>query len=248
MDLKIALSENPNNPCWLLNDFGPSANQKCVGLYDPINAISFGLLYNGYTIDNANFPPTDWGIPTKTNWDTLHTYLGGTTVSGGKMKEEGFLRWNSPNTSATNSSNYTSIGAGYRFHNGTYYEFKNRTFATLRPVVTSGSINTNGTGEYNISDDSGFWTGDLSDIPKIGSSVRFIYTGGSTPGSTVSDYDSNTYNVVQVGTQYWIRQNWKCTHLNNGTALTNVTSDATWSNATTGNYYYCPPNGDSANI
>jgi len=81
-----------------------------------------------------------------------------------------------------------------------------------------------------------------------GQSVRFIYTGGGTPGSTITDYDGNSYDVVTIGSQYWTKQNWKCTHLDNGTALEKITDNAEWIAASTGDYFYCAPNNNDIYI
>jgi hypothetical protein len=55
----------------------------------------------------------------------------------------------------------------------------------------------------------------------------------SDPGSTITDNDGNIYDIVQIGTQYWTVQNWKCTTLDDGTSIPNVTDDTTWAGLTT---------------
>ena len=66
--------------------------------------------------------PTGWHIPTGIEWDALRDYLGGQTVSGGKMKETGTRHWESPNSGATNSSGFSDLGAGtYRPAGYNYY-------------------------------------------------------------------------------------------------------------------------------
>jgi uncharacterized protein (TIGR02145 family) len=73
--------------------------------------------------------PTGWHIPTEGDWSGLTTYLGGVAVAGGKMKETGLTHWATPNTSATNSVGFTSLGAGFKYYtNGTYYYMTNRTY------------------------------------------------------------------------------------------------------------------------
>jgi len=93
--------------CWMNND-----NQ----LENP-----YGKLYNYYAVtDSRNVCPAGWRMPTDAEWTILTNYLGGTTVAGGKMKSTGTEFWNSPNTGATNASNFSGLPGGYRTDNGTF--------------------------------------------------------------------------------------------------------------------------------
>lgn len=85
----------------------------------------YGKLYNWYAakmlqddIDefNAANPstPYGWRVPTQTDFNTLATHLGGTSVAGGALKLAGTTFWNSPNTSATNASGFSAIAGGFR--------------------------------------------------------------------------------------------------------------------------------------
>jgi uncharacterized protein (TIGR02145 family) len=56
--------------------------------------------------------PTGWHLPTDDEWTILTTYLGGSNVAGGKMKEIGTSHWTSPNTGATNSSGFSALPGG----------------------------------------------------------------------------------------------------------------------------------------
>lgn len=53
-------------------------------------------------------------MPTQAEFSTLQTYLGGSTVAGGKMKVTGTDYWNTPNTGADNSSGFSALPNGYR--------------------------------------------------------------------------------------------------------------------------------------
>jgi uncharacterized protein (TIGR02145 family) len=97
------------------------------------NKNTYGLLYtwaaamNGAANSDENpsgiqgICPDGWHLPSDNEWTELSDYLGGSGVAGGKLKESGYLHWNSPNTVADNSSGFTALPAGYRIHNG-YFE------------------------------------------------------------------------------------------------------------------------------
>ncbi|MEI6436426.1 MAG: fibrobacter succinogenes major paralogous domain-containing protein [Bacteroidota bacterium] len=98
---------------------------------DPVNSTTYGRLYNWYAVDNnaatkvasnggKNVCPTSWHIASYGEWTTLTTYLGGETVAGGKLKETGTTYWTTPNTGATNETNFTALPGGDRVGNGTY--------------------------------------------------------------------------------------------------------------------------------
>jgi uncharacterized protein (TIGR02145 family) len=92
------------------------------------NKNPYGALYNFYTVaDNRNLCPAGWHVPTDEEWAILTTFLGGTGIAGGKLKETGTAHWTTPNTGADNSSGFTALGGGYReggtslfAHFGTY--------------------------------------------------------------------------------------------------------------------------------
>ena len=93
--------------CWYGND--QSANEK------------YGALYNWYTVDDSRgLCPDGWHVPTHVEWTTLTTYLGGTSVAGGKMKATSDL-WNSPNTDAANTSRFSGLPGGYRYYIGSFF-------------------------------------------------------------------------------------------------------------------------------
>lgn len=84
----------------------------------------YGALYNyaaaiadNWTRDNnakQGVCPDGWHLPSEAEWATLTTFLGGTSVAGGEMKEAGFIHWDTPNTGATNDSGFTALPGGTR--------------------------------------------------------------------------------------------------------------------------------------
>ncbi len=87
------------------------------------NVATYGRLYTWYAAtDTRGVCPTGWHVPTDTEWTTLIDYLGGEYVAGGKLKEAGTAHWNSPNTSADNSSGFTALPGGYRGYYGAFFD------------------------------------------------------------------------------------------------------------------------------
>ena len=82
-----------------------------------------------------------------------------------------------------------------------------------------------------------------------GQEVSFTTTSSSgadgqpCPGTaTVTDYDNNTYNTVQLGNQCWMKENLRTTHYANGTSIPLGT------NASTTTAYRYNPNDDANNV
>lgn len=208
--------------------------------------LGYGYLYNKYAFTDANFATSGWHVPTQTEFTTLYTYLGGTGVAGGKLKETGTTHWTTPNTGATNSSGFYGFGSGHRegISAGTF------AFLNISAWIASSTISSNlpvfMDMEYDDDD-----VGLLVNQANTGLSVRLVkdvtsLSNGET--STMTDYDGNTYDTICIGTQEWIAQNWKCTKLNTGTALTKITSGTTWVAAGTGDKYYCAYDNNEGNV
>jgi len=97
---------------------------------------NYGALYNWYAVNNTNgLCPEGWHVPGDDEWNNLILHLdpdadpnaigSQSDIAGGKLKSmrtapEGHPRWNSPNTGASNESNWTGFPGGYRSVHGTY--------------------------------------------------------------------------------------------------------------------------------
>ena len=219
MDAHEWAGMNSSAYCWMNND----KNE----FRDP-----YGALYNWYAANSGILCPSGWHVPDENDWTTLELYLGGRSVAGGKLKEDGD-HWNSPNTGAKDFYEFSMIGGGYREGQG-------------------GGFNELGRGGYlwsameeNPAD--GRWRGFSYDniqmdlghsIKTTGMSVRCLLNNiPPDPGSgTVTDYEGNTYKTVVIGNQKWMAENLRNTHLANGQAIPEVTSASVWDTLYTPGY------------
>lgn len=87
------------------------------------NEEKWGTLYNWFAVDSNRLAPAGWHIPTHQEWTAFSDFLGGEDVAGGKLKETGGVRWNSPNNSATNDYWFTAVPGGLRSLDGTFSYF-----------------------------------------------------------------------------------------------------------------------------
>jgi len=98
--------------CWYNNDLATYG-------------VTYGALYNWYTVNTGKLAPNGWHVATDAEWTTLTTFLGGESVAGGKLKETGTTHWSNPNTGATNETVFTALPGGYR---NSYGPFANAGF------------------------------------------------------------------------------------------------------------------------
>jgi len=153
-----------------------SSGAYCVYDNNENNKEIYGLLYNWFAVnDNRGVAPEGWHIPTDTEWKELEMHLGmsqseadGTdwrgTDEGGKLKDEGTVHWNSPNTGATNESGFSALPGGYRsYFTGTFNEVNsNASFWTSWEYNPSGAWsrklghNTSAIHRYNLIKNYGF--------------------------------------------------------------------------------------------
>jgi uncharacterized protein (TIGR02145 family) len=115
--------------------------------YNGVNGITYGKVYNWYAVnDIRGLAPIGYHVPSSTEWNTLITYEGGSSVAGGKLKEVGTTHWLSPNTGASNSSGFTALPGGLNITTGTvlnppsnlgYFTY----FWTSTPATTTNANN-----------------------------------------------------------------------------------------------------------
>lgn len=212
----------------------------CYYNNDPANGSTYGKIYNWYALmgiyDAASlsdpllrkeFAPVGYKVPDFTDWNTLITFLGGSTIAGGKLKETGLCHWITPNSSATNISGFTGLPGGAR----------------------SGV-----TGQFNLLFNEGLWLGSSLDINSDSLFIRTVYnsaTANINYGPKRNGYsvrfikDEVTCPDVTIGTQTWTSCNLNVDTYRNGDPIPQVTDATTWENLTTG--AWCYYNNSSAN-
>jgi uncharacterized protein (TIGR02145 family) len=94
---------------------------------NPDNCLIYGGLYEwNEMMQYTTIPgiqgicPVGWHLPDLPELQSLQNFLGGVSVAGGKLKETGTNHWAEPNSSATNTSGFTALGAGYRSFTGSF--------------------------------------------------------------------------------------------------------------------------------
>ncbi len=87
---------------------------------DLSNKTLFGTLYNYNSVASGMLCPDGWHVPSVAEWQQLREFLGDTIAGGGKLKEEGTVHWNIPNTGADNTTGFTALPSGIRYFEGTF--------------------------------------------------------------------------------------------------------------------------------
>jgi uncharacterized protein (TIGR02145 family) len=205
----------------------------------------YGYLYNWFAVDDARglanpdggtglVAPNEWRVPSDTDWTTLITFAGGSSVAGGKLKSTltsiayPFYGWLN-NGGGTDDYNFGGLGGGKRFDSGSFSNI-----AVEGVYWTSLSSSTLSAVYYAFSSFNGI-SYTASANKKQGSSVRLVreatagellLTDGDTSDtSSLDPYTGNNgtvYVTVKIGTQIWLAQNLRETLYNNADPIFNA--------------------------
>jgi uncharacterized protein (TIGR02145 family) len=64
----------------------------------------------------------------------------------------------------------------------------------------------------------------------------------------IHDIDGNSYQAIQIGTQFWLDENLKVTHYSNGDSIPFITDNTGWKNAAAGAYCYYDNTSSNGNM
>jgi len=211
-----------------------------------IEDIKYGPLYNWYaTTDGRNITADGWEVPSAANISTFITYLGGDSVAGGKLKETGFIYFDSPNDGATNEAGFNARGSGYRkyspvvfeqFKKDAYYWASNSYNTLFAYGVFLTNINDNTT-QFNLGHKTS------------GYSLRLIKTTTTLSDGETGTYtgnDGKVYRTICIGTQEWLADNLAETKFRNGDDIPIVTDNSEWAALETAGM--CAYNNDWDNV
>ena len=226
----------------------PGLYKKTISVFNfdttnsSFNTVSrYGLLYNWNTASNPLIAPAGWHVPTPAECQDLINYLGGTAPAGQKLRDADLQYWVGSPTVSTNESKFSARGTGQR-HGGSLFDFQTIinniwTTVSINPILAYVLNNNSITGGAAIN----------ATNKSYGNSIRFIKdTSDWTNGETVTDVNGNIYATIKIGSQVWLAEYWRCTKLNDGTDIPNITDATEWD--TNPSLAYCAYDNDLANV
>jgi uncharacterized protein (TIGR02145 family) len=89
-----------------------NSSMSSYGVYNnnPANNV-YGFLYNFKAVTDARkICPSEWHVPSMSEWEDLTDYLGTSAVR--KLKESGVIHWGAGNVNASNESGFTALPGG----------------------------------------------------------------------------------------------------------------------------------------
>ena len=190
----------------------------------PVATVSgYGFLYNGYAIDSRSFAPTGWQVMTANEWDELETNLpSGARAAALKAFDQS--KWADENEyiyKADLWDKFKALPGGIRNSDGSF-EYRGEAANIARFIGENvGAI------FIGLGADTGVVAGDKN----TGFSVRMVYTGAGNPGAYMTDPDGNKYNIVQIGTKYYIDADYRSTKDINGDPIEQIQDAADWAAA-----------------
>jgi uncharacterized protein (TIGR02145 family) len=216
----------------------------------------YGFLYNWYAVGDARglanpdggtglVAPNQWRAPSDTDWNTLTTFAGGSSVAGGKLKSN--LDGNPPvyygwlyNGGGTDDYNFNAVGGGLRLTFGPFISIGSRGifWSSTNPGSLAKAIGLN----FSFSTEEIFATKSLGYSVRLvreATASELLLTDGDTSDTSSLDpytgNDGTVYVTVKIGTQIWLAQNLRETLYNNTDAIFNASilpggdsSNSTW--------------------
>jgi len=182
---------------------------------DGVNSVKAGYIYNEYALEGI--APAGWHVPSKVEFETMVTTLGGFSAASSKLKEAG-----------SNETGFSMKLSGVRGVDGfagkdLFGELWASTLAVEGENFTMSFVVMN---EFTSIQQLSF---------EKGCYIRLIKDNSVNTG-TMTDRDGNVYTTVKIGNQVWMAQSLAVTKLADGTEIPNVTDETEWAALTTKGY------------
>jgi uncharacterized protein (TIGR02145 family) len=218
----------------------------------------YGYLYNWFAVDDARglanpdggtglTTPNEWRVPSQTDWNTLTTFAGGSSVTGGKLKSTlastgyPYYGW-ANNGEGTDDYNFGGLPGGSRDVIGNFTSIGSNAFFWTSTVISSNSSRGVGLNFFNsdivnfVSDSANGLSVRL--VREATASELLLTDGDTSDTSSLDPYtgnDGTVYVTVKIGTQIWLAQNLRETLYNNSDPIFNAAflpggdfSNSTW--------------------
>jgi len=239
---------------------GPTTTTTTTTSIVPPIVEQYGYLYNDRIVDEPNFAPVGWRVPTlytsdgsPGDWIQLKNYVisqGYSSNFAGVLKSTrtqptASPSWMLPNTGALDIYGFSCLPGGFRAGSNGSFNSLTEDGSLLLAGYSATLGNPRVYGNINFVSYSGTWNvSNSTSIENDGYSARFVKEDPGTwsPGDTITDNDGNVYNTVQIGTQVWTASNWKSTKYITGSTIPMLQDNTAWASASSGAmcYYTIP--------
>lgn len=243
----------------------------CYPNNDASTVPTYGLLYNWPAVMQMDFNseesdiqgicPDGWHVPCEQEWYTLLYYMMGQSNLQCDNQSDNIGKalastsgWQSCGSNCTvgndlstnNASGFSAMPAGS--YDG-YYDNENFGYKAFFWSSSKSLYNNMANIEYLVYDRASLshWAYGMMyflSVRCLRNETDSVHSGGQPcpQHPTVTDYDGNVYNTVQIGTQCWMKENLKTSHYADGTYI--PVAD-TISHSISYRYF---PEGDSSNV
>ena len=243
----------------------------CYPNNDASTVPTYGLLYNWPAVMQMDFNsgesdiqgicPDGWHVPCEQEWYTLLYYMMGQSDLQCDNQSDNIGKalastsgWQSCGSNCTvgndlstnNASGFSAMPAGS--YDG-YYDNENFGYKAFFWSSSKSLYNNMADIEYLVYDRASLshWAYGMMyflSVRCLRNETDSVHSGGQPcpQHPTVTDYDGNVYNTVQIGTQCWMKENLKTSHYADGTYI--PIAD-TISHSISYRYF---PEGDSSNV
>ena len=207
-------------------------SQNVFVSYTESNVLN-GRLYNWYSVNNASgIAESDLLMPNNTDWEILTNYIE--TLHYGQSDTVALFMKSVLNWDGIYNINFESIPTGIRDDIGVFSLSTTRTSLWtsnyVLPIAAISKKLTTSVGNVV----------QVLESPINGFSIRMLVNPSAEnenyalDGAKYTDQDGNVYDIVQIGTQFWLGQNWACTKYADGSTIPELRDDTPWTADTIG--------------